>query len=190
MHEPDPYDRLRPANPSAEYWRRCLDGQGLHFPLFIPATARPGRDAEWLARKRKEMLANQFRRSTPSPGRTRWRACRGSRSPAKTSTSAAAIQDTAPTAHRWPLGQAQLGFPRKDRASRGGECRYLIACDIGVKDATVIVVLDVTSDVQHVAHYERHLGLSYPEIGQGIADVGRVYYPAPVVIESNAWVRR
>src|SRR5262249_14676171 len=26
-----------PANPSAEYWRRCLDGQGLHFPLFIDA---------------------------------------------------------------------------------------------------------------------------------------------------------
>jgi len=29
-----------------------------HLPLFIPATARPGRDEAWLAKKKKEMLAS------------------------------------------------------------------------------------------------------------------------------------
>ena len=29
-----------PANPSADYWRRCLADEGLHHPVFIPATAR------------------------------------------------------------------------------------------------------------------------------------------------------
>jgi hypothetical protein len=49
-----------PANPSAEYWRRCLAGQGLHHPVFIPATARPDRDAAWLEQKRRTMLADAF----------------------------------------------------------------------------------------------------------------------------------
>jgi hypothetical protein len=49
-----------PANPSAEYWRRCLAGQGLHHPVFIPATARPGRDETWLEEKRRTMLPDAF----------------------------------------------------------------------------------------------------------------------------------
>jgi hypothetical protein len=49
-----------PANPSAEYWRRCLAGAGLHHPLFIPATARPDRDSAWLEQKRRTMLPDAF----------------------------------------------------------------------------------------------------------------------------------
>jgi hypothetical protein len=66
------------------------------------------------------------------------------------------------------------------------EVRYIIAADIGVKDATVITVLDVTSQVHHVAHYVRRVGLSYPQIGVELTRVCTDYFPAQVVIESNA----
>jgi hypothetical protein len=176
-----------PANPSAEYWRRCLDGQGLHFPLFIPATARPGRDEAWLARKRTEMLANQFRTEYALSWQDALAGVQGFAFAGEDIDACSRYPRYGPNSRTgWPLGKPQLEFPRKDRHEPQRQCRYLIACDIGVKDATVIVVLDVTSNVQHVAHYERHLGLSYPEIGHRIADVARVYYPAPVVVESNA----
>jgi hypothetical protein len=86
----------------------------------------------------------------------------------------------------WKLGEPKKEFPRTARREPVREIRYLISCDIGVRDATVIVVLDCTSDTIHVAHYERHIGLSYPDIGHRIEDVCRVYYPAPCVIESNS----
>jgi hypothetical protein len=176
-----------PANPSAEYWRRCLDGQGLHYPLFIPATARPGRDAEWLARKRKEMLANQFRTEYALTWQDAIAGVQGFAFAGEDIDQCSRYPRYGPNSRtEWPLGEPQLEFPHKDPGEPRRRCRYLIACDIGVKDATVIVVLDVTSTVQHVAHYERHLGLSYPAIGQRIADVGRLYYPAPIVIESNS----
>jgi hypothetical protein len=50
-----------PADWSAAYWRECKSGDGLHYPIFIPATARPDRDEAWMTAKRKTMTAASFK---------------------------------------------------------------------------------------------------------------------------------
>jgi hypothetical protein len=176
-----------PANPSAEYWRRCLDGQGLHFPLFIPATARPDRTPEWLERKRKEMLANQFRTEYALTWQDAVSGTQGFAFEGEDIDECSKYPRYGPNSRTgWPLGKPQTEFPRRNRRAPVQEVRYIIAADIGVKDATVITVLDVTSQVHHVAHYVRRVGLSYPQIGVELTRVCSDYFPAPVVIESNS----
>jgi hypothetical protein len=176
-----------PANPSAEYWRRCLDGQGLHVPLFIPATARPGRDAAWMEKKRKEMLANQFRTEYALTWQDAVSGTQGFAFEGEDIDECSKYPRYGPNSRTgWPLGKKQTEFPRRNHRTPAQEVRYIIAADIGVKDATVITVLDVTSQVQHVAHYVRRVGLSYPQIGAELTRVCADYYPAPVVVESNS----
>jgi hypothetical protein len=81
-----------PANPAAEYWRRCLAGDGLHHPVFIPATARLDRDARpGSSRSDARCCRMRSRPSTRSAGSRRSpgpaAACsRGRRSPPPWST--------------------------------------------------------------------------------------------------------
>jgi hypothetical protein len=155
-----------PANPAAEYWRRCLSGDGLHHPLFIPATARPDRDEAWLAHKRRTMLASQFKTEY-----------------------ALSWEDAL-------AGSSGFLFRSEDIDHCGDDClrpgpakrgrRYITAWDIGVRDATVGSVIDVTGEfeVLFMVCQRRFLGLSYPQI---VREIERLHaeYPGLTVIENN-----
>jgi hypothetical protein len=176
-----------PQNFAATYWNLCVDGDGLHEPIFLPASARPGRDAAWMERKRKTMTASSFRceyAMTPAD------ALAGSAEREFSSDDIEACSSYpryGPNSRTgWPLGKAQTEFPRRNRRAPVQEVRYIISADIGVRDATVITVLDVTSQVYHVAHYVRRTGLTYPQIGTELTRVCMDFYPAPVVIEANS----
>ena len=153
-----------PANPAAEYWRRCLSGDGLHQPLFIAATARPDRDEAWLSHKRRTMLASQFKTEY-----------------------ALTWEDALAGSSGFVFRSEDLDYcgeyarpPGPAQARR----RYIKAWDIGVKDASVGIVLDVTDEVLHVVALRRFLGLSYPRIVREIEALHREY-PGPTVVENN-----
>jgi Terminase RNaseH-like domain/Homeodomain-like domain len=176
-----------PANFSTTLWRQCKDGDGIFEPVFLPATARPGRDGGWLERKRRSMSASAFRSEYAL---TEADALAG---PAEREFSsddiAACIRYPryGPNSRtEWPLGKAQRAFPRHTRKEPERLCRYIIGVDVGKKDATVITALDVTSDTFHVAGYWRYVGLTYPTIQSHIMRVAHEYPGAPVVIEANA----
>jgi len=153
-----------PANPAAEYWRRCLAGDGLHQPLFIPATARPDRDEAWLSHKRRTMLASQFKTEYALT----WEdALAGSSGFLFRSEDIDRCGEDF-----YPPGPAQRGR------------RYIKAWDIGVQDASVGVVLDVSEDVVDVVCLRRFVGLGYPRI---VREIERLHadYPGLTVIEQN-----
>jgi Terminase RNaseH-like domain len=176
-----------PASFSTTLWRQCKDGDGIFEPVFLPATARPGRDGGWLERKRRSMSASAFRSEYAL---TEADALAG---PAEREFSsddiAACIRYPryGPNSRtEWPLGKAQRAFPRRARKEPERLCRYIIGVDVGKKDATVITALDVTSDTFHVAGYWRYVDLTYPTIQAHIMRVAHEYPAAPVVIEANA----
>ena len=155
-----------PANPSADYWRRCLAGDGLHRPLFIPATARPDRGEAWLAEKKRTML--------PSAFQTEY---------------ALTWQDAI-------AGTNEFVFSPKDIDAAGIDFyglgpakprhKYVKAWDIGqARDATVGICLDVTEEPNDVVAYVRLRGRPYPVIQAAIEQMHRTY-PGLTVIEKNA----
>jgi len=157
-----------PANPSAEYWRRCLAGAGLHHPVFIPATARPDRDDAWLEQKRRTMLPDAF--STEYA--LSWEqaiAGPGGRVFTAEEVEAAVVDAN-------PLVQSAL----PDR-------KYVIGWDIGSRhDHSVGIVLDVTEERIDVANYVRIKG-DYPQIQRAICDLHRAFASSSfTVIEDNA----
>jgi hypothetical protein len=176
-----------PQNWSATYWQMCKDGDGLHEPVFLPATARPGRDETWLARKRRTMTASGFRSEYAMSEAD---ALAG---PAEREFGSDDIAQCVryprygPNSRTgWPLGKAQAEFPRKSAREPRQECRYIIGVDVGKKDATVLTCVDVSSETFHVAGYFRYVGASYPRICLHIARVAHEFYPAPVAVESNS----
>jgi phage terminase large subunit-like protein len=157
-----------PASPAAVYWRRCLEGEGLHHPVFIPATARPDRDAAWLEQKRRTMLPDAF---STEYAQTWEQAIAGSGGHVfATGEIDGAVTDARPLS-----SQAQ---PRR---------RYVIAWDIGSRqDHSVGVVLDVTEELYHVAHYLRLRG-DYPRIQRAVEDLHRAFgRDSFTVIEENS----
>jgi hypothetical protein len=157
-----------PANPSAEYWRRCLAGKGLHHPVFIPATARPDRDAAWLEQKRRTMLPDAF---STEYALTWEQAIAGAGGHVFT----AAEVEAAMTDAR-PLVQSAL--PGR---------KYAIAWDIGSRhDHSVGIVLDVSEEIFDVACYVRLRG-DYPQIQKAIEDLHTAFARSSfTVIENNS----
>ena len=157
-----------PANPSADYWRRCLAGEGLHHPVFIPATARPGRDQAWLDDKRRTMLPDTF--STEYA--LTWEAAIAGTGARVFSAEEidAAITDARPL--------VQSAIPGR---------KYVIGWDIGSRhDYSVGIVLDVTEELIDVANYIRIRG-DYPQIQRAISDLHRAFAASSfTVIEDNA----
>ncbi len=157
-----------PANPSADYWRRCLDGEGLHHPVFIPATARPDRDQAWLDHKRRTMLPDAF--STEYA--LTWQAAIAGTGGRVFSAEEidAAITDARPL--------VQSAIPGR---------KYVIGWDIGSRhDFSVGIVLDVTEERIDVANYVRFKG-DYPQIQRAIHDLHRAFAASSfTVIEDNA----
>jgi hypothetical protein len=157
-----------PASPAADYWHRCLAGEGLHHPLFIPATARPDRDQAWLEQKRKTMLPDAF--STEYA--LSWeQALAGTGERVFT---AQEIEDAITDAN--PLVQSAI--PGR---------KYVIGWDIGSRhDHSVGIVLDVTGELIDVACYVRLKG-DYPQIQRAIHDLHRAFGSSSfTVIEDNA----
>jgi hypothetical protein len=156
-----------PANPSAEYWRRCLAGDGLHHPLFIPATARPDRDQAWLKQKRRTMLPDAF---AVEYALTWQQAIAGTGG----HVFLAAEIDAATT-------DARELVPR---ALRGR--KYVTGVDIGSRrDHTVITCLDVTDELHDVVCYVRLRG-DYPQLQKAIIDMHQAFPSALVCIEENS----
>ncbi len=156
------------ANPASDYWRRCLAGEGLHHPVFIPATARPGRDQAWLDEKRRTMLPDAF--STEYA--LSWeQAIAGTGGLLFT-----AAEIDAATSQAHPLTTAAL--PGR---------KYVVAWDIGSRrDHSVGIVLDVSDDRVDVAAYVRVKG-DYPQIQRAIEDLHRAFAGSSfTVIENNA----
>ena len=157
-----------PGNPAADYWHRCLTGQGLHRPLFIPASARPDRDEGWLAEKRRTMLPAALATEYPLS----WEdALSGSGERLFTE----AEVETAMT-HARPLVH-----------SAQPEHKYVIAWDIGSRhDHSVGIVLDVTEEVYDVVNYVRLQG-DYPQIQKAIEDLHKAFGRSSItVIEDNS----
>lgn len=156
---------LGPVGYPAEFWKRSLANETRFHALFTPALARPDRDEEWMRQQRGNMTELQFRHEYPMT----W-------------------QDAL-------AANADYMFLETDlkRASIGciGPCfalpdrRYIKAWDIGRhKDAAVGIVLDVTDNVRHVVHYERHRNMTYPMLQQRIMAVHEMY-PGLTVMEDN-----
>jgi hypothetical protein len=156
-----------PANPAADYWRRCLDGDGLHHPIFIPATARPDRDQAWLEHKRRTLPADAF---TTEYACTWEEALAGGGARVFTCAEIdAAMSDPRPL-----LSRAEPGR------------KYVIGVDIGSRhDHTVITVLDVTEERIDVAAYLRLQG-NYPQLQKAIIDMHQAFRPAFSAIEANS----
>jgi Terminase RNaseH-like domain len=168
-----------PASPASDYWRRCLDGDALHHPVFLKADLRPDRDEAWFAAKRREMLPSQFATEYPM----HWRDALAGTS--KLLFSDALIDhagiDTRYTSNprpgfQFPIGQAQ---PRR---------RYVVGWDIGsAQDASVGVVLDVTESPMHdLADVVRLVKADYPTIQHAIENTAKRFPGSLCVIESNA----
>jgi hypothetical protein len=157
-----------PANPSADYWRRCRAGEGLHHPVFIPATARPGRDQAWLADKRRTMLPDAF----ATEYALSWEAALAGTGARVFSAEEidAAITDAQPL--------VQSALPGR---------KYVIGWDIGSRhDFSVGIVLDVTEEPIQLATYTRLRG-DYPQIQRAIQDLHRAFAASSfTVIEDNA----
>jgi hypothetical protein len=157
-----------PANPSADYWRRCLADEGLHHPVFIPATARPGRDEAWLEHKRRTILPDAFSIEYALT----WEAAIAGTGGRVFSVKEidAAITDARPL--------VQSALPRR---------KYVIGWDIGSRqDFSVGIVLDVSEELIDVANYVRVKG-DYPQIQRAIHDLHRTFARSSfTVIEDNA----
>lgn len=157
-----------PANPSAEYWRRCLAGEGLHHPVFIPATARPDRDDAWLEQKRRTILPDAF---STEYALTWEQATAGAGGHVFTAEEVeAAMIDARPL--------VQSALPGR---------KYVIGWDIGSRhDHSVGIVLDVTEGVFDVACYVRLKG-DYPQIQNAIQDLHTAFARSSfTVIENNS----
>ncbi len=156
-----------PANPSADYWRRCLAGEGLHHPLFIAATARPDRDQAWLTEKRRTILPDAF---AVEYALTWQEAIAGTGG----YVFLAAEIEAATTDARELVPHALRGR------------KYVIGVDVGSRqDHTVITCLDVTEKRHHVACYHRLKG-EYPQLQKAITDMRQAFPSALVCIEENS----
>jgi hypothetical protein len=157
-----------PANPTADYWRRCLVGDGLHHPVFIPATARPDRDEAWLEQKRRTMLPDAL---STEYALTWEQAIAGTGGHVFTAEEIdAAMIDARPL--------VQSALPGR---------KYVIGWDIGSRqDYSVGIVLDVTESVSDVACYVRLKG-DYPQIQRAIQDLHKAFARSSfTVIEDNS----
>jgi hypothetical protein len=180
-----------PVNHITALWHAAKDGTAIFRPVFLPATARPGRTPEFMERKRKSMRASSFRAEY---------ACSESDALAGPAEREFAQEDVAaccryprygPNARAhplvgkpWPLGKAQHSLPRRNKEPLR-ECRYILALDVGKKDASVLTVLDVTSDTFHVAGWWRWVALDYPSLQSHVTRVCGEYPRSPIVIEQN-----
>jgi len=163
---------LGPENYAGQFWMRVMEGEVRDHagspmqPCFIGALERPDRTKAWLDGTRKGTDAAHFKLEYPMT----WEdALQGS-----------AERFFNPADVRACLEDCYGPAPARSRH------RYVIGVDVGTKDATVIIVDDITRDVHDVVHWVRLKDVTYTQIGYEIERVARAYPTALVVIEDNA----
>jgi len=157
---------LGPTNYTASFWRKSQEGRTPFKPVFIPALERPGRDKDWLRKKRESMNEEQFRREY-----------------------AMTWQDALYGGGDFIFKESDLDRAQIDawglRGPQEGR-RYVKAWDIGRhKDAAVGTVLDVTDDVMQVVGRRRVKNLPYPQLQFEIERMHGIW-PGMTWIEKNA----
>jgi hypothetical protein len=182
-----------PANPTSEHYKRAQAGDTLHQALFLDALQRPDRDAEWLANKRKQMLASQFKCEYPM---TVEEALSGS-------SDLVFDAEDIDRAHepRLPRGVYYCQrhpltwrtFKPNDRCpkcrSYAHEIRTVIGWDIGGSgkdaDASVGTCLDISGPIVILVEQRRFQGIPYAQLGLEIEQLANDYPRAPVAIEMS-----
>lgn len=166
-----------PDNWSADYYRKCEDGEGLHKPFFCPADARPGRDKKWMDRKRRTMTANSFKTEYAM-------SVQDALAGAGTYIFASEKIDVANRYHyfgtddaaKWTPQQVYAGIFREFRTHR-----FVIFWDVAGKgeraDASVGTVLDITRPTRHVVEQWSFRGLDYPQLIRYIDNLHERYAP-------------
>jgi Terminase RNaseH-like domain len=170
-----------PAAWASDYWRRCKDAEGIHVGVFYPASARPGRSAEWLQQQRKGMTKAAFRREYAE---TEDDALAGAEGAYFQSEDVDEMVST--FTGEEILQRIEANEYRKQKDMFAG-ARLISGVDLGVKDATVIVTLAILRNgIMCVVKFERYTGLTYPEIQARIEQRSRDFPRAPIVIEANS----
>jgi Terminase RNaseH-like domain len=174
-----------PAAWSSDYWRACKDGQGLHTPLFIPATARPDRTPEWIAAKRKTMTKSAFRREYALEESDALAGATGSYFEGEDIEFMATTNQVDGAEILRRIDAQEYKTPKKQNTLAGA--RFITGVDLGVKDATVVVTLAIMrNEVKHIVKFERAVGFSYPQIQRLIEDRARDFPRSVIVIEANS----
>jgi hypothetical protein len=159
---------LGPANFGSKFWVMTMNGDTEFHPLFVPATARPGRSLAWVEAKRRSMPETDARQEYPLS----W-------------------EDSLYAGADLPLAGDKLqraGAHPELRLLESGEDghEYVKAWDIGRhQDAAVCLVLDVTETPVRVVHYRRRRNWPYPSTQVDIEEVHELF-AGPTVIEDNA----
>jgi hypothetical protein len=170
-----------PVDWSAEYWRRCKDGDGIHVPLFIPATARPGRDADWMANKRRTMTKSAFRTEYALEESDALAGTEGFYFEGEDVDHVAMPMTGDEVLQRIEANEYHV------RQDIFGGARFITGVDLGVKDATVIVTLAILrNELKLVVKFQRVTGYSYPAIQNLIEQCALDFPRAPLVIEANS----
>lgn len=158
---------LAPEDAVSTYFRKCEVGEGAHVTIFAGALERPDRTPEWLEQKRRSMPKSRFMREYPL-----------SADEALAAGGDRFFEDD-------DLDEAtmdSLGLqPRQPNR------RYLVSVDVGrQRDATVVLVLDVTPDDEMIDVVAGHrlVGVPFPQQQALIQRVANEY-KANVVIEAN-----
>ena len=170
------HDRVRGTeSDSADYYRRCERGEGRHVALFVSALARADRDETWLEGQRRSMHADAFNREFPTTAEQALQAG-GER------YFESADIDTA------DVDANGLGPARSYRDWRGRErpFRYAVGVDVGYRrDATAIVVLELSDEGHDVVDYRYLTGVSPAELERQIKHVTTVYPKCLILIEND-----
>jgi hypothetical protein len=168
-----------PESESATYWRQCEADEGKHTPVFISSTARPDRDEAWLEAQRRSMSTADFNREYPTSAAQALEAA-GERMFSSEDLDTCGIDALGcfPSAAEYESRYAQF-FRNKPRKYSGG-------VDIGFKaDASVIVLLDVTEELNDVVYFRRLLQPSVDELQRAVEEVHRLFPRAHLIWEDT-----
>jgi hypothetical protein len=188
-----------PANYSAIYYRACESGEGGHFPVFIPANARPGRDAAWMTAKRRSMTRQAFKVEYALTVEDAFAGGSSYLFSAEDIDASHASHAKAPAllpGRKFYCTRHPAAWRSTDMFDRCPKCNtrvqpvpFIMGWDIGgagtTSDASVGTVLDVASDMVLVVEQRRFVGLSFPLLQKEIGKLAFQYAPAPVVIEMS-----
>lgn len=133
---------MGPNNYPAQFWRMSMAGDTKCVAFFVGALTRKGRDAEWLAEKKKGMTDTAFHQEYA----TTW-------------------EDALYGGGEFTFGREHLDLCCRGIGAEVAEFGhwYSVAWDIGRhKDAAVGTVIDLSCNPHQVVDYRRLRGVPYP----------------------------
>ncbi len=154
-----------PTNFASVYWRKCIAGDAPYVPIFVDALARPDRDAEWLATKRKGTTLEHFKQEFPMTD-----------------------QDALSGGGKYIFRSVDVDYAGAGRGPADPEPghRYVSGWDIGRHhDAAVGITIDTSVEPAEIVNYVRLRGIPYPVTQRRIELVDEDYRPQVLAIEAN-----